>query len=191
MNEKKFDVKKLQKLNNPDRLRDIPPEYIWGRIDVSNPDVLVDIGAGTGFFSAPFLNLANGGTLYACDISDTMIEWMEEHICPQNPGIKPLKMEENRVPLDNETADLVFMINLHHELDNPQAILLESYRILKNGGKISIVDWRKEEMDEGPPEQIRWQPEQVKKQMAAANFQNVKLFNELAKHFLLVGEKSV
>ena len=191
MNEKKFDVKKLQKLNNPKRLRDIPPEYIWARIDTSNPDVLVDIGAGTGFFSVHFLNLANGETLYACDISDTMIEWMEEHICPQNPGITPLKMEENRVPLDDDTADLVYMINLHHELDNSQAILSESYRILKNAGKIFIVDWKKTDMDEGPPEHIRWLPEQVKEQMAAANFRNVQLFNDLAKHFLLIGEKAV
>jgi ubiquinone/menaquinone biosynthesis C-methylase UbiE len=190
MNEKRFDVKKLHKLNNPDRLLDIPPEYIWRQLNIPNPDVLVDIGAGTGFFSVPFLHLANGGKLYACDTSDTMIEWMESHICPQNPGITPLKMQESRLPIDDETANLVYMINLHHELDNPLAILSESYRILKNSGKIFIVDWKKADMDEGPPKHIRWLPEQVKEQMKAANFREVRLFNGLAKHFLLVGEKA-
>ena len=189
MNEKKFDVKKLQKLNDPNRLRDIPPAYIWRQVNISNPGVLVDIGAGTGFFSVPFLNLANGKKLYACDISDTMIEWMETHICPQNPGIKPLKMAEDRVPLEDDTADLVYMINLHHELDNPPAMLSESHRILKTDGRIFIVDWKKEEMDEGPPKHIRWEPGHVKEQMKAANFRNVQLFNDLTKHFLLVGEK--
>ena len=191
MNEKKFDVQKLQKLNNPDRLLDIPPEYIWGKINMLNPAVLVDIGAGTGFFSVPFLNLANGGKLYACDISDTMIEWMQTHICPENPGITPLKMAESRVPLDDDTADLVYMINLHHELENPRAMLAESHRILKNAGKIFIADWKKEEMDEGPPKHIRWAPEQVKEQMTAATFKKIQLFNDLAKHFLLIGEKAV
>ena len=191
MSEKKFDVKNLHKLNHPDRLRDIPPEYIWRNLNILNPDVLVDIGAGTGFFSLPFLNLSNGGKLYACDTSDTMIEWMQTHICPQNPGIMPLKMEESRVPLDDDTADLVYMINLHHELDNPPAILAESYRILKDSGKIFIVDWKKEDMDEGPPRHIRWLPEHVKEQMQAANFKDVRLFGNLAKHFLLVGEKAL
>ena len=191
MNEKKFDVKKLHKLNNPDRLLDIPPEYIWRQLNISNADVLVDIGAGTGFFSAPFLNLSNGGTLYALDTSETMIEYMETHVRPQNPGIVPLKMEESRVPLDDNTADLVFMINLHHELDKPEAILAESHRILKNSGQIFIVDWKKVDMDEGPPRHIRWSPENVEAQMAAANFREVRLFNNLAKHYLLVGEKAI
>ncbi len=191
MNEKKFDVRKLHKLNDPDRLLDIPPAYIWSQLNISNPDVLADIGAGTGFFSVPFLRLSNGKKLYALDTSETMIEYMKTHVCPQNPGIVPLKMEESRVPLDDNTADLVFMINLHHELDNPPAILAESCRILKNAGQIFIVDWKKEDMDEGPPRHIRWESEQVKEQMKASNFKDIRLFDGLPKHFFLVGEKAV
>ena len=189
MNEKKFDPKKLHKLNNPSRLIDIPVEYIWSKISILRPDVLVDIGAGTGFFSIPFLDYVQDGKIFACDISDSMIQWMKTNITPQYPNIVPLAMEESTVPLEDGIADLVYMINLHHELDNPQAILEESFRILKNDGSIFIVDWKKEEMAEGPPQHIRYLPEKVKDQLVSAEFANVHIFNEMPKHFLVVAEK--
>jgi ubiquinone/menaquinone biosynthesis C-methylase UbiE len=189
MNEKKFDPKKLDKLNNPERLLDIPVDYIWRNINLLDPVVLVDIGAGTGFFSVPFLKYVKNGKIFACDTSDIMIQWMKNHICPEYPDIVPLQMEENAVPLDNETADLVYMINLHHELDHPPTILDESFRILKNNGAICIVDWKREDMSEGPPQHIRFLPEQVKAQLVSANFKNIHIFNEMPKHFLVVAEK--
>ena len=189
MTEKKFDPKKLHKLNNPDRLLDIPPEYIWDKINIEEPRVLVDIGAGTGFFCVNFLKYIKKGKIFACDISDIMIQWMNDNICPRYPDIVPLKMEENTVPLEDELADLVYMMNLHHELDNPEKILKESFRILKANGKILIVDWKKEDMSEGPPTHIRYSPEQVKDELLNLKFTNVDIFTKMPKHFMVVAEK--
>ena len=69
MKEKKFDPKKLKKLNDPQRLVDIPPEYILDKLDIDEPDVLVEIGSGTAFFSVAFLGHLNPSAMYACDIS--------------------------------------------------------------------------------------------------------------------------
>ncbi|MGB9499430.1 MAG: transposase [Dissulfuribacterales bacterium] len=54
----------------------------------------------------------------------------------------------------------------------------------------SLVNrWKKKDMDEVPPMQIRCLPEQVKKQMVNSGFKHVEIVNELPKHFLVVGEK--
>lgn len=97
--------------------------------------------------------------------------------------------EENTLPLDSGIADLVFMIALHHELENLLQILEESYRLLKPGGEIFIVDWKKQDMPEGPPKKIRCLPQDVARQMAQAGFGGVKVFDEMPKHFLTVGDK--
>jgi predicted RNA methylase len=110
MNEKKFDPKKLQKLNNPQRLLDIPPEYVWDKVDLEKPDILVEIGAGTAFFSIAFLQQFKPSTIYACDLSEVMINWVKENVSPKYPSIIPVKSEEHSVPLDDRIADLVFMI---------------------------------------------------------------------------------
>ncbi len=190
MSEKKFDPKKLKKLNDPNRLLDISPEFIWSKLNIIKPEVLVDIGAGTGFFALHFLDFMDKGKIFACDISDIMIQWMRENICKENPGIIPMKTEENKLPLEDGIADLVYMINLHHELEKPEKILQESFRVLKQYGKIFIVDWKKENMDQGPPLRLRYLPEQVKAQLIDAGFDHVLICNDMPKHFLLVAEKS-
>ena len=54
MESRKFDPKKLEVLNDPKRLKILNPDLIWETVSVRNPGVLVDIGAGTGFFAVPF-----------------------------------------------------------------------------------------------------------------------------------------
>ena len=190
MTEKKFNTKKLQKLNDPRRLTDIPPAYIWDKLNLQNPDKIVEIGTGTGFFSIAFLQKSKSATLYACDLSATMIDWVRENVAPQYPHIIPLRAEEHAVPLDDGTADLVYMINVHHELEDPMLTLEEAHRIAKPGGKIFIVDWRKDDMDEGPPKEIRYLPETVKDQLRHAGFERVAIYNELPKHFLVIGTRA-
>lgn len=189
MNEKKFDPKKLQKLNDPQRLIDIPPGYICDKLNEKHPKVMVEIGAGTAFFSIAFLQELAPSSIYACDISEVMIAWVKENVISNYSNIIPVKSRENFVPLDDQIADLVFMINLHHELDNPSKTLGEAYRILKPQGEIFIVDWKKKEMAEGPPQKIRYFPEQVKKELIDSGFDAVCIFNDLQKHFLVVGKK--
>jgi ubiquinone/menaquinone biosynthesis C-methylase UbiE len=189
MTEKKFDPKKLEKLNNPQRLKDIPPSYIINKLNIDSADVITDIGAGTGVFSIGFYEHLNPSLVYACDLSDVMIAWIKENVNVRYPKIIPLKTEENFLPLENEISDLAFMITLHHELDNPVLILKEVNRILKPGGKFFIVDWKKEDMADGPPEKIRVFPEDVAVQAKESGFVNVLVFNDMAKHFLVTGEK--
>ncbi len=185
----KFDPKKLKKLNNPQRLIDIPPEVVANKLNLKSPEVLVEIGAGTAFFTTAFHQQLNPETSYACDISSAMIDWIKENVTPDYPSIIAVKNQESAIPLEDSIADLVFMIALHHELDNPHLMLEESHRILKPGGQLFIVDWKKEDMPEGPPTEIRCQPEQVKTQLTQAGFEKVEIFSELPNHFLILGRK--
>jgi ubiquinone/menaquinone biosynthesis C-methylase UbiE len=186
----KFDPKKLQKLNNPKRLMDIPPDYVRGKLGMEQPGIFVDLGAGTAFFSIAFLKEFKPSTIYACDSSKVMINWMKDNVSPKYPDIVPIKTEEHTVPLPDAIAELVFMINLHHELNTPPLTIKESSRLLKPDGKIIIIDWKKEDMPEGPPVEIRYLPEQVKAQLMDAGFEQVDISNDLRKHFLVVGKKA-
>ncbi|MBW1778833.1 MAG: class I SAM-dependent methyltransferase [Deltaproteobacteria bacterium] len=189
MSQNKFDPKKLEKLNDPRRLLDIRPQSVWNKLDMEKADVLVEIGAGTAFFSIAFFENVKPSTLYACDLSEVMINWVKENVSPKYHKIIPVKTEEHSVPLDDGIADVVYMINLHHELDHPSMTLDEAHRLLKPGGTLFIVDWKKKEMPEGPPVHIRCMPEHVSGQLVNAGFKNVDVFDEFKKHFLVIGKK--
>jgi len=188
---KKFDPKKLAKLNDPRRLEHLNHDLIWEKAGLKNPSVVVDIGAGTGFFALLFSAKMKKGTVYACDISDEMLSWLEEHLPPESKGrVIPVKMEESSVPLPADMADLVYMINLHHELEEPLRIIREALRLLTRGGKLLIIDWKKEKTPEGPPVEIRVTEETIESQMLKAGFRDIMKYSVLPYHHFLVGEKT-
>lgn len=190
MNSKKFDPKKLKKLNNPLRLQDIPPEYVHERLKQKNAEVMVDIGAGTAFFSIAMLRQFGSRIIYACDTSQIMIDWITENVVPDYKQIIPVLSGEDTIPLNKDIADVVFMINLHHELEYPERTITESYRLMKPNGKIFIVDWKKIQMEEGPPIEIRCHSDQVRDQLETCGYSEVEVHEDLPKHFLVTGRKN-
>jgi ubiquinone/menaquinone biosynthesis C-methylase UbiE len=189
MEEKRFDVKKLNKLNHPERSKIFPVEQIVKLAKLNKPQTIVDVGAGTGFFSIPFSTLFKNSKLYACDISEVMINWMNENIVTKYSNIIPLKMSDNYIPLENDTADFLFMVNLHHELNSPEKTLKDCFRVIKPKGVIAISDWKKENTNRGPSIHLRFTPEVIEEQLTEAGFHNIRVYNDFPNNFLLIGEK--
>jgi len=182
-----FNPKKLEKLNNPARLEDIPPDHIWKVIDRAEAEVLVDVGAGTGLFTKVFVSLMKEGKAYACDLEPIMVEWIQANIVPSHPSISALEASADNIPLADNTADVLIMINLHHEIPEPHLAVKEANRILKSGGRIAIVDWKKESASQGPPVAIRVSSDIISGQLRDAGFSDVSIDNTLKNHSLVVG----
>jgi ubiquinone/menaquinone biosynthesis C-methylase UbiE len=189
MEEKRFNPANLERLNNPEREKEFPLDVILYKTKIELPEVIVDLGAGTGFFSIPFAEEFPDSRIYACDISDKMVNWLKENVASKYKNIIPLKMDDSKVPLNSSTADFLFMVNLHHELDNPEETLMECHRLLKSKGKIAISDWRKEIMDHGPSIEIRYEPDEVKAQLLNTGFQNIIIDINFPNNFLIIAEK--
>lgn len=51
-------------------------------------------------------------------------------------------MEESSISLKENLAYLVFMITVHHELDDAIVLLKDARRVLNEDGKILICDWK-------------------------------------------------
>jgi SAM-dependent methyltransferase len=186
----KFDVTKLEKLNDPGRFDTLRPSVMWDALGRPRPRVIVDIGAGTGLFAATFAGLAEDAVVYAADTESTMVEWMRANRPEVAAGkIVPVESDETRVPLDDGIADLVVMINLHHELAEPAATYAESWRLLAPGGQLLVVDWAPVETPRGPSLAIRISPDDAVAFLEAAGFVDVSMHDTLPWHWLVVGSK--
>lgn len=131
----KFDVKKLERLRDPERLSYLSPDKIWDVIAPAGVNTIVDLGVGIGFFAIPFSRRIPQGTLYGCDLSGEMIGNLQMAIESERASnIVPVKTEEVRIPLEDGIAELVFMVNLHHEFDHPVESMAECRRLLSHGG---------------------------------------------------------
>lgn len=171
----KFNMEKLERLNDPGRLESLPPDVFWDALGAPQGEaVLVEIGAGTGLFAAAFAGYSPEVVVYAADTADQMLEWMQFNRPEVAEGrIFPVKASETDLPLPDGMADGVYMINLHHELAEPEASYAEAYRLLKPGGRLLVVDWAPRETPKGPPQGIRVASEELGRLLEGAGFADV------------------
>ena len=186
----KFDVAKLERLNDPARFESLDPELMWYALGSPAPETIVEIGAGTGLFAARFAQMSPGAVVYAVDIEPAMIAWMAENRAEVTEGrMVPVRGTETGVPLATGVADLVVMINLHHELADPDATYGEALRLLREGGQVLLVDWSPIDTPKGPPQHIRASTATLEATLLGAGFCDVTSHAVLPWHSLLTASR--
>ncbi len=188
--DRKFNPREVDKLRRPERYERENPDTIWAQMALEEPDAFVDIGAGIGFAAVPFAKKMPGGKVYACDLVQEMLDILRAEA--EQAGVKNIdlvKMEEVRIPLPDGIADGVLMQNLHHELLHPVESLRECRRIMKDNGRLAIIDWKKEPMEAGPPQDIRVTAETIERHMKEAGFVWVTHNDVLPFHYFIIGVK--
>lgn len=114
-----------------------------------------------------------------------MISWMKEKVSLFIRRF-PLLMEECSIPLPEQVGDLVYMINLHHELEQPIDLLKECRRLLRPRGRLFIVDWKPVKTEHGPPLPLRVPPEEVIRQLREAGFSFLSQHDDMKSHYLII-----
>ena len=149
----KFDPSKKEKLEGEERksFYDIHELILW--MGISRGITIADIGCGTGYCTVPLAALAGEkGLVFACDISQEMLDSLREKIEKWDIGNISAKLsQESSLPIEDNSVDFVFLSMLLHEIDSPASFLSEIKRILRKGGRIGVVDWEKLESEVGPP----------------------------------------
>ncbi len=155
MNERTFHPRDAHRLEDPERLKWLPPEEVLARIGPVSGMTIADVGTGTGYFALPFATaVGSRGRILAVDFQKEMLEMLREKLsgsgAPQNVVL--VEGEARRTTLSGNSCDLVFMSNLWHELDDEAGVLLEVKRLLRPGGRLAILDWRADVVPPpGPP----------------------------------------
>jgi ubiquinone/menaquinone biosynthesis C-methylase UbiE len=155
MHSAKFDPKHMSILENEDRNEILDVEKVIDSVSPHLGNRVADIGCGTGFFSIPIsTRLHPEGEVFAIDMDNAMLERLKENIVAES-GIRPIKSREENIPNVNDSSvDSCFMVNVLHELEG-NGTLREAYRILRPGGHLVLVDWKKVKTDFGPPFKVR------------------------------------
>lgn len=165
MNDRTFPLADAHRLEDPERLTWLPPQEVVGALDLRPGEAVADIGAGTGYFALPMARAVGGaGTLYAVDFQTGMLDLLGKKLLePRAPAnITVVHGTAAHTTLPPACADLVFMANLWHELDDHGVVLKETARLLRHGGRLAIVDWRGDlRPPPGPPAEHRVTAEAV------------------------------
>jgi SAM-dependent methyltransferase len=187
----KFDVAKLERLNDEARFEYLDPKVLWAAANTPEARTIVEIGAGTGLFACRFAELAPKADVYAADIESVMVRWMFQHRPAALSGrLHPLLAEETKVPLPTGEADLVVMINVHHELADPKSSYCEALRLLRIGSTLLVADYSPEDTGSGPPPEVRASAEEIAEMLAEVGFCDITQHEGLSRHSLLTAHKA-
>lgn len=107
---------------------------------------IADIGAGTGFYTHLFAEVAgNSGKVYAVDISENFIENILRIAKKQGlNNIEGIINNQKSTNLAPESIDLAFICDTYHHFEYPQTILTSIHQALRPGGQLVIIDFRKQ-----------------------------------------------
>jgi len=156
----KFDAKKADILDDMERVKILDPCRILEKLELSGEMVLADLGCGTGFFSIPAARRAK--KIFALDVQEEMLDILREKIKKEKiTNIEVILSGESSIPLSDKSVDILLMANVFHELEDRFALLEEVKRVLKMNGRMVIIDWKKMEMDFGPPLEERLDENEV------------------------------
>ena len=154
---------------------------------VTDSSVVADIGAGTGYYAFRVAPLVKLGKVYAVDIQDEMLAYLNTTI--QSKSIKnviTVKGSEQNPNLPDNSVDLAFMIDVYHELEFPHEMLQNLRKALKPGGRILLLEYKGEDPSIPIKPLHKMTVVQAKKEMAANGFAFVATNVPLPiQHFLL------
>jgi ubiquinone/menaquinone biosynthesis C-methylase UbiE len=141
-----MDFRGLGWLDRADRSREEAPEKALDIIGIAKGSTVADVGAGSGYYTTRLAaRVGPTGLVYANDLQPEMLEELRKRVALQH--VTNVKI----VP--GAADDPVLMVDVYHEFSEPQKMLRGIRAALKPGGRLVLVEFRREEIqadrDEG------------------------------------------
>lgn len=150
----KFDPANALRLERDERYQRIPPHETLRKLGLAPGMTFVDIGAGTGFFARAAGEITGeSGRVFAADMEPGMLDILRERGIPSH--VVPVLSNEYAVPLSDGIADMTFMAFVVHETPDIPRFVAEASRLTRPGGRIVIVEWIRQQEENGPAETER------------------------------------
>jgi len=165
------------------------PSKVLDILDLKESLTAADFGSGSGGWAIPLAKRLKQGKVYAIDILQEPLSALKSKTRLENIlNIETVKSDVERTSkLLSNSCDLILMTNLLFEVDDKKKTMEEGKRVLKKGGKLLIVDWKKE-APLGPKDKVS--VEEIKKIAKEIDFKLEKEFEAGLYHWGMVFKRS-
>jgi SAM-dependent methyltransferase len=142
--------------NNPDRCHVLPQAELVELLELRPGMTVAEMGAGHGRLSSSLSNAVGPeGRVYAVEKEPEMLVSLREMRKGQS-NIQPVAAPCHDTSLAEHSSDRVLMANLMAELPDRIAALREAARLLREDGRLVLIEWRADgEHPPGPPQHAR------------------------------------
>jgi len=121
------------------------PDATVEQLELNSDDVVADVGAGSGYFSFRIAQKVTQGKVYAIDIQPEMLDAISDSKKENNiTNVETILGQEDSPNLPAQSIDLAFMVDAYHEFAYPREMMEGIVQALKPGGRVVLLEYRKE-----------------------------------------------
>ncbi len=128
-------------LDLPWRYIALPPRELAHRLALAATNRVLEVGAGTGFYSVEVARRVSEGHLELVDLQPEMLKKARQKLEAKGlSNVGYTLSDAGKLRLEADSFDVIFLVAVLGEISDQKAFLSETRRVLKPGGILSISE---------------------------------------------------
>jgi SAM-dependent methyltransferase len=164
------------------------PDVALNVLKIPKGASVADIGAGSGFMTVRLAaRVGPTGRVFANDVQPQMLNILARRL--SGSKITNVTLIEGTIDdpkLPPASVDLEIMVDVYHELSQPQAMLRHLREALKPGGRLVLLEYRKEDPTVPIKPEHKMSVAEAKMEVEAEGFTLVKVDEALPRQHILI-----
>jgi ubiquinone/menaquinone biosynthesis C-methylase UbiE len=177
-----------KRFDDPERDTWQKPDEVVKALELAEDAKVADIGSGTGYFAVRLARVVPRGRVYGVDIEPDMARYLGERAKRERLDNLEAVLGGAEEPKLPEPVDVALIVDTYHHFGDRAAYLRRVGEALRPGGRVVIIDFRKES-PKGPPTEHKLSPEQVRRELESVGFRLARTHDFLPDQYFLVFER--
>jgi len=168
------------------------PETALDKIGVKPGMIVADVGAGVGYFSVRVAKrVGPEGKIFAVDVQPEMLTILKDRAAKAKlTNIQTILGSESDPHLAPASCDLILMVDVYHELSQPQRMLQKMRQALKNDGRLVLLEYRKEDPHIPIRSEHKMSVQEAKAEVEAEGFKLDQTLSDLTRQHIFIFRKN-
>ena len=178
----------IKRLESPERDAYQQPEKVLEFLGDLEDKRIMDIGAGSGYFSVKLAN--KGAEVIAADVDDEFQSALKKRIEENNlKNIELRKIPYDSPSLEEQEVDMVFIVNTYHHIEKRSEYFAKVKAGTSEDGELVLIDFFKTDVPVGPPTEHKISIDQVIAELKEAGYANFEVNVDLLPYQYIIRAK--
>ena len=175
-------------LERSERDEEEAPDIALDVLKIAKGASVADIGAGSGFITERLsARVGPTGRVFANDLQPQMLQILGRRLAQRKiTNVTLVQGTSDDPKLDPASVDLEIMVDVYHELSQPQAMLRRLRAALKPGGRLVLLEYRKEDPTIPIKFEHKMSVAEAKMELEAEGFTLAKVDEALPRQHILI-----
>lgn len=171
----------------------VNPGDIIAQLNLKRGHAVADFGCGAGFYTlAAAQFVAEDGVVYAVDVMPDRLAVTQssaQHAKLKNITLIQADLEQPFLAIEAASCDVVVISNILHQVTAKEVLLRNAYQVLKTGGRVLVVEWKRGFSPFGPAQDVRVGLEDLTQMMLKSGLQFTESLEADGYHYAAVFRK--